>query len=82
MVQVSCHTENEGDQKVVVFSLRLSGGEGGLATTKEVTLAPSLNVRLQDNCENAIRINAWKTSSNLLSIYIKRRVGLLDCLSV
>ena len=60
MVQVSCHTENEGDQIVVVFSQRLSGG-GGLATTKEVILALSLNVRLQDNCENAIRINARKT---------------------
>ena len=54
MVQVSCHTENEGDQIVVVFSQRLSGGESGLATTKEVILTLSLNVRLQDNCENGI----------------------------
>ena len=74
MVQVSCHTENEGDQIVVVFSQRLSGGEGGLATTKEVILAHSLNVRLQDNCENAIRINAWKTSSNLLYDIVKNSI--------
>ena len=68
-VHVSCHTEHEGGQKVVVFRLRLSGGEGGLATTKEVILALSLNVRLQD-----IRINAWKTSSNLLHDIVKNSI--------
>ena len=65
-MQVSYHTEHEGDQEVVVFRLRLSEGEGGSATAKVVILMLSLNVRLQDNRENAIMINVRKMSSNLL----------------
>ena len=65
-MQVSYHTEHEGDQEVVVFSLSLSEGEGGSATAKVVILTLSLNVRLQDNRENAIMVNVRKMSSNLL----------------
>ena len=61
-MQVSFHTEHEGDQEVVAFRLRLGRGEGGSATATVVILTLSLNGTI-------VKMPSWKIYGKRLQTY-------------